>query len=197
MKINMDLRSTGHCIQTVVRQALRSHLYHGMLGNYLDAESMLIDKQSWSVSEWNDYWLRWYDAATMDTDCYAGDEYKVKFMAGLDAVAESCGSAIYEDEVDGEEKVWVNFDQTRWIERSDETNETVWSAALAEYIIETGAVGSVAEMADDTTVEVQATVKVQPSKSCSLVDALVDASVTILTRSESADIDSVHALTLK
>ena len=183
MKIDMDLRSTWPCIQTVVRQALRSHLYNGILGNYPDAESMLIRKQSWSVSEWNDYWSRWYDAATVYTDFYAGDEHKEKFMTGLGDVAESCGIAIYEDEVDEQEKVWVNFDQTRWIERADATNKAVWNAAaLAEYIIETGAVGSVAEMAGDTTVEVQVTVKVQPSKSY----ALVDASVAVRVWSEPA-----------
>lgn len=200
MKIDMDLRSTWPCIQTVVRQALRSHLYNGILGNYPDAESMLIRKQSWSVSEWNDYWSRWYDAATVDTDFYAGDEHKEKFMTGLGDVAESCGIAIYEDEVDEQEKVWVNFDQTRWIERADATNKAVWNAAaLAEYIIETGAVGSVAEMADDTTVEVQVTVKVQPSKSY----ALVDASVAVRVRSEPepgseyAGANSVCVLTFK
>lgn len=198
MKIDMDLRSTWPCIQTVVRQALRSHLYNGILGNYPDAESMLIRKQSWSVSEWNDYWSRWYDAATVDTDFYAGD--KEKFMTGLGDVAESCGIAIYEDEVDEQEKVWVNFDQTRWIERADATNKAVWNAAaLAEYIIETGAVGSVAEMAGDTTVEVQVTVKVQPSKSYALVDASVAVRVWSEPEpgSEYAGASSVCVLTFK
>lgn len=194
MKIDMRLRSTGYRIRTVVRQVLRSELYHGILGNYLDAEKVLITKPAWSVSEWHEYWSRWYDDATIDTDFYAVDGHKEKFLAGLDDVAVSCGIAIYEDEVDGEEKTWVNFDRTRYIERAVETNVATFHVnELTKYIIETGAVGSIAKMADDTTVEVQVSVEVQPSKS----NRLVASSVMILVRSESTDVDSVHVLTLK
>lgn len=193
MEMDMNLRSTGYNIQVAVRNALRSHLYHGMLGDYPDVERLLINKQSWSVSEWREYWSRWYDEATIDTDFYAVDGHKEKFLAGLDDVAVSCGIAIYEDGTFGKEK-WVNFDRTRWIERSDRTNMATYHAEeLAKYLIETGAVDSVAKMADDTTVEVQVTVEIQPSKS----DRLVASSVMVLIRSESTDVDSVNVLTLK
>lgn len=194
MKIDMSLRSTGYRIRTVVRQVLRSELYHGMLGNYLDAEKVLITKPAWSVSEWHEYWSRWYDNATIDTDFYAVDGHKEKFLAGLDDVAVSCGIAIYEDEVDGEEKTWVNFDRTRWLERSVETNMATFHATeLAKYIVKTGTISPIGEIADDTTVEVQVTVKIQPSEYFKLVDS----SVTVLVRSESTDVDSVYTLTLK
>lgn len=193
MEMDMNLRSTGYNIQVAVRNALRSHLYHGMLGDYPDAERLLINKQSWSISEWCEYWSRWYDEATIDTDFYAVDGHKEKFLAGLDDVAVSCGIAIYEDGTFGKEK-WVNFDRTRWIERSDRTNMATYHAEeLAKYLVETGAVASVAEVADDTTVEVQVTVEIQPSKS----DRLVASSVMVLIRSESTDVDSVNVLTLK
>lgn len=199
MHIDTEFKGRGYSIQTAVRQALRRLTFqYGLLGNYLDAERELICTKSWSVSEWHDYWSNWYDRATEDTDFYNGGadvlEHKKKFMAELDDIAVSCGVAIYEDEDENtNERKWVNFDKTSQIARSEKTAMAVYNVEeLARYLVKNDAVSSIDKMADDTTVEVEVTVKIQPHES-----RLVASSMKVHIMSESTGLDSTELLVLR